>query len=94
MKNNVEKRGSLVLGPNGNVLTIADLPVSAKIRWVPRRKAEVVSAVAGGLLTISEACIRYAVSLEEFSQWRKDWASGGLKSLRASRSKMSDLETH
>jgi hypothetical protein len=94
MKNNNGKRGSLVLGPDGNVLTIADLPVSARIRWVPRRKAEVVSAVAGGLLTMSEACARYAVSLEEFAQWRKDWASGGLKYLQVSRSRMSDVEAH
>jgi transposase-like protein len=91
MKNNIGKRGSLVLGPNGNVLTIADLPTSARIRWVPRRKAEVVSAVAGGLLTISEACTRYAVSLEEFAQWRKDWESGGLKYLQVSRPKMSEV---
>ena len=94
MKNNIEKRGSLVLGPNGNVLTIADLPISAKVRWVPRRKAEVVSAVAGGLLTMSDACTRYAVSVEEFCQWRKDWASGGLKYLQVSRSKKSDVEAH
>jgi hypothetical protein len=91
MNNDVGKRGSLVVGPDGNVLTISDLPISARIRWVPRRKAEVVSAVAGGLLTMSEACTRYAVSLEEFAQWRKDWASGGLKYLQVSRSKKSDL---
>jgi hypothetical protein len=45
-----------VTGPDGSPLTIADLPAPGTKRWVIRRKAEVVSAVRGGLLTLEEAC--------------------------------------
>ena len=48
-----------VVGPYGNVLTMADLPPPDTIRWVTRRKAEVVCAVRGGLLSLEEACQRY-----------------------------------
>ena len=58
-----------IVGPNGNVLTIADLPPATTTRWVKRRKAEVVMAVHGGLLSRAEACKRYDLSVEEFSYW-------------------------
>jgi hypothetical protein len=38
-----------VTGLDGSPLTIADLPAPGTKRWVIRRKAEVVSAVRGGL---------------------------------------------
>ena len=37
-------------------LTLADLPPASTRRWVIRRKAEVVAAVRGGLLSLDEAC--------------------------------------
>ncbi len=37
-----------------------DLPEPRTKRWVPRRKAQVVAAVQGGVLTLDEACHRYA----------------------------------
>ena len=40
-----------VLGPTGEILTLADLPPSKPGRWVARRKAEVLAALMGGLLT-------------------------------------------
>ena len=68
-----------VTGPNGNVLTIADLPPATTIRWVKRRKAEVVLAVEAGLLSLEDACRRYDLTVEEFSYWevavRKEAAS-------------------
>ena len=33
-----------------------------------RRKAEVVAAVSGGLLSVDEACERYSLTLEEFAE--------------------------
>jgi Protein of unknown function (DUF1153) len=42
-----------VIGPDGGLLTIADLPAPETKRWVIRRKAVVVAAVRGGLLTRS-----------------------------------------
>jgi hypothetical protein len=60
-----------IVGPNGNVLTAADLPSPRKTRWVFRRKAEIVAAVSGGLLSLDEACSRYELSHEEFLSWRQ-----------------------
>ncbi len=49
-------RVKYVIGPDGSPLTIADLPPANTRRWVIRRKAEVVAAVRGGLLSLEEAC--------------------------------------
>jgi hypothetical protein len=48
-----------VIGPTGAPLTVNDLPPENTQRWVIRRKAEVVAAVRGGLLSLDEACERY-----------------------------------
>ena len=40
-----------VIGPTGAKLTLNDLPPPGTERWVIRRKAEVVAAVRGGLLS-------------------------------------------
>ena len=55
-----DRRGrvSYVIGPDGSPLTLADLPPPNTKRWVIRRKAEVVAAVRGGLLSLDEACKR------------------------------------
>ena len=54
-------RVKYVIGPDGSPLTIADLPPPSTKRWVIRRKAEVVAAVRGGLLSLEEACSRYTL---------------------------------
>ena len=59
-------RVKYVIGPDGSPLTIADLPPKNTRRWVIRRKAEVVAAVRGGLLSLEEACARYTLSVDEF----------------------------
>ena len=58
-----DRRGrvSYVIGPDGSPLTMADLPPPNTKRWVIRRKAEVVAAVRGGLLSLDEACRRQQV---------------------------------
>ena len=65
-----------VIGPDGSPLTIADLPPKDTKRWVIRRKAEVVAAVRGGLLSLDEACERYKLTIDE---------RHGLPGLRATR---------
>lgn len=72
-----------VIGPDGTPLSMADLPSSDTRRWVARRKAEVVAAVNGGLLTLNEACERYALSVEEFLSWKHAVDEFGLPGLRA-----------
>ena len=59
-------RVKYVIGPDGSPLTIADLPAPGTKRWVIRRKAEVVAAVRGGLLSLEEACSRYTLTVDEF----------------------------
>jgi hypothetical protein len=72
-----------VIGPDGNVLTWANLPPRNTRRWVPRRKAEVIAAVDGGLLTMTDACTRYEISHEEFCAWVQAYSRHGLSGLRA-----------
>ena len=71
-----------VIGPTGLPLTLADLPAPNTKRWVIRRKAEVVAAVHGGLLSIEDACARYSLSLAEFLSWRWSIDLHGLAGLR------------
>ncbi|MDC9701475.1 MAG: DUF1153 domain-containing protein [Alphaproteobacteria bacterium] len=74
-----------VTGPDGSPLTIADLPPKSTKRWVVRRKAEVVAAVRGGLLSLDEACNRYTLTVEEFLSWQRSIEQHGLAGLRATR---------
>jgi hypothetical protein len=59
MIENQKIRPAQVIGPLGEPLTLDSLPAPSTTRWVVRRKAEVVSAVNGGLLSVDEACERY-----------------------------------
>ena len=70
-----------VIGPDGERMTRADLPPPGVRRWVPRRKARVVAAVEGGLISREEACERYALSDEELECWKESLTSHGLKGL-------------
>ena len=76
-----------MIGPLGEALTLASLPPIDAARWTPRRKAEVVAAVAGGLLTFDEACERYGLSLEEFAGWQRAVDRSGMPGLRVTRIK-------
>src|SRR6202162_2361517 len=64
-------RAKYVIGPDGSPLTIDDLPPPNTRRWVIRRKAEVVAAVRGGLLSLEDACNRYTLTVEEFLAWQE-----------------------
>jgi hypothetical protein len=81
-----------VVGPDGRTLTKADLPKPDTTRWVTRRKAEVVAAVQGGLLSLDEACERYRLSLEEYLSWQHAIARHGLEGLRATH--VQDYRSH
>ena len=74
-----------VMGPDGSPLTIADLPPPGTERWVIRRKAEVVAAVRGGLLSLEEACSRYTLSVDEFLVWQRSIDRHGFAGLRTTR---------
>ncbi len=74
-----------VPGPGGARITLADLPPPTTTRWVVRRKAEVLAAVNGGLLTASEACARYGLSPEELELWQQAVDRAGVPGLRVTR---------
>ena len=78
-------RARYVIGPDGTPLTIGDLPPRNTKRWVIRRKAELVAAVRGGLLSLEEACQRYALTVDEFLSWQRLIERHGLRGLRATR---------
>lgn len=80
-----QQREPYVIGPDGTPLTLADLPSPGTKRWVIRRKAEVVSAVRGGLLSFEAACERYRITEEEFHSWEQAIDKHGMKGLRATR---------
>lgn len=85
MAHNGSKRVTSVVGPDGKAITIDDLPPPDTKRWVIRRKAQVVLAVRGGLLTLEEACERYNLSVEEFLSWQRMIDRHGLPGLRVTR---------
>ncbi len=66
-------------------MTVADLPPPETRRWVIRRKAEVVAAVRGGLLSLEEACSRYTLTVDEFLSWQVSIDQFGLPGLRTTR---------
>lgn len=78
-------RPDIVIGPHGEELRKSDLPSPNTSRWVVRRKAEVVAAVNGGLLTIREACERYDLTLEELASWQRAVEREGVPGLRTTR---------
>jgi hypothetical protein len=85
MSDTLRPRVKYVIGPDGSPLTIADLPPPSTKRWVIRRKAEVVAAVRGGLLSLEEACARYTLTVDEFLSWQVSIDQYGLAGLRTTR---------
>jgi hypothetical protein len=74
-----------VIGPVGQMLTLDCLPPPDSNRWTPHRKAEVVAAVRGGLLTFEEACARYSLGMEELIGWQRAVNRSGIPGLRVTR---------
>lgn len=85
MLENQRFRSVQVIGPTGDPLAFEDLPPADTTRWVIRRKAEVVAAVTGGLLSFDEACQRYSLSTEELISWQQAFDRSGMPGLRITR---------
>ena len=80
-----QKGEQYVVGPTGTPLTLRDLPPANTDRWVIRRKAEVVAAVRGGLISVDDALARYRLTAEEFLAWQKAIDNWGMQGLRTTR---------
>ncbi len=78
-------RAFVPISPSGKPLTLEDLPPSDTVRWVIRRKAELVAAIRGGLLSLEDACERYRLSEEELVSWADSLAKHGPRGLRTTR---------
>lgn len=85
MMENQKFRPQAVIGPLGEPLTLDSLPAPGTTRWVVRRKAEVVAAVKGGLLSMEDACERYNLSIEEYLSWQRAVEKNGMPGLRVTR---------
>ena len=81
----VSEQPAHVVGPIGEKLTLEDLPQPNATRWTPRRKAEVVAAVRGGLLTFEQACARYSLTMDELIGWQRAVHRSGIAGLRVTR---------
>ena len=85
MIENQKIRPAKVIGPLGESLTLETLPPPSTTRWVVRRKAEVVAAVNGGLLSVDDVCARYNLTVEEFAGWQRAIDRSGMPGLRVTR---------
>ncbi len=64
---------------------VEPLPPTDTTRWVARRKAAVVAAIADGRLSRAEACTRYRISDAELRLWERAIACAGIPGLRVTR---------
>jgi hypothetical protein len=68
-------------------LAPGELPEPGTQRWTATRKAQVVLAIQGGLLTFAEACGRYGLTAEELACWEQSFSWGGKHGLAVARIK-------
>ena len=57
-----------------------------------RRKAEVVAAVRGGLLSLDEACKRYSLTIDEIVTWQRLIERHGLPGLRTTKIRITEAD--
>jgi DNA-binding winged helix-turn-helix (wHTH) protein len=75
-----------VLGPQGDMITLGDLPAPGTFRWVINRKAVLVCVIRGGLLSLEAALGRYpGLTAAEVIEWTSAYDRHGLPGLRATR---------
>jgi hypothetical protein len=63
----------------------ATLPAASTERWGIHRKAQVVTAIREGVLSLEEACSRYMLTADEFVAWERAIDEHGLAGLRTTR---------
>lgn len=78
----VAKALPVVYDLQGNAITVRDLPPPTTRRWVTNRKAILVRAVHGGLITREEVLERYQMEEGEFATWEREFAAHGAEGLK------------
>jgi hypothetical protein len=87
-QNSVLRCAIYAAAANGTVMgtardsIITDLPRPNTRRWTMQRKAEVVTAVSSGRISVDETCQRYMLSIEEFLAWQRLVDMHGIAGLR------------
>ena len=71
--------------PDGERISVKDLPPADTSRWVASRKAAVAKAVIAGLIEEGEAIARYQLSEEELKGWVSAYQRQGEDSLKLSK---------
>lgn len=66
-------------------MTLSELPSADTKRWGTACKAKVVNAVRSGLISLEDACRRYALSVDEFVSWQSLMDQHGVAALRVTR---------
>ena len=66
-------------------LNLSNLPPPDIKRWRIQHKALLVVAVRTGLINVTEACVRYRITIEEFLSWKRLLGEHGLRGLRVTR---------
>ncbi len=82
---NIASRNIPVSTSEENSAPKIELPSPDTKRWVARRKAQVVYAVQAGAISLTDACERYTLSVEEFLGWQRAIENNGVPGLRATR---------
>ncbi|MFZ2887121.1 MAG: DUF1153 domain-containing protein [Minisyncoccia bacterium] len=72
-----------LVGPKKEVITPADIPPASTKRWTPYRKAVVVVAIRGGLISMPEAQQRFDLPSDELLGWANLYTAHGLPGLRS-----------
>lgn len=81
-------RKPVVRNIDGAPLNVADdLPNANDCRWTPRRKANLLLAIDGGVVGIELALTRYALSRDELAAWRRDIGRHGYNALKTTKLK-------
>ena len=62
-----------------------DQTANPGFRWVMSRKANVLSSIRSGRMTIQQACSTYDISVEELTAWEEAFLRLGPKGLYATR---------
>lgn len=78
-------RPKYVLGPTGQI-TVDTLPTANTARWTARRKAEVIAAIHGGLVTRAWALNTYKhLTDNELRYWETTYRKFGLDGLKVTK---------
>lgn len=76
---------SFMSPPPPGIVRDDGLPPDDTVRWVPSRKAAVLSAIRDGRISLEDACARWRLSIEELRLWQRAVDKVGPHALRVTR---------